>query len=135
MMRVLVNIDVDDLERAIEFYRAAFGLHLGRRLFDGSVAEMRGASSMIYLLAKPPGSPTSRQASSVRDYHRHWTPVHLDFEVEDIGTAVERAVAAGARLEDETRSFSWGQLATLSDPFGHGFCLLRFSGRGYDAVA
>ena len=135
MMRVLVNIDVDDLERAIEFYRAAFGLHLGRRLFDGSVAEMRGASSMIYLLAKPAGSPTSRQASSVRDYHRHWTPVHLDFEVEDIGTAVERAVAAGARLEDETRSFSWGQLAPLSDPFGHGFCLLRFSGRGYDAVA
>lgn len=135
MMRVLVNIDVEDLERAIEFYRAAFGLHLGRRLFDGLVAEMRGASSMIYLLAKPAGSPTSRQASSVRDYHRHWTPVHLDFEVEDIDTAVERAVAAGARLEDETRSFSWGQLATLSDPFGHGFCLLRFSGRGYDAVA
>jgi catechol 2,3-dioxygenase-like lactoylglutathione lyase family enzyme len=47
MMRLLVNVDVDDLERAIEFYRAAFGLHLGRRLFDGSVAEMRGASSMI----------------------------------------------------------------------------------------
>ena len=135
MMRILVNVDVDDLERAIEFYRAAFGLHLGRRLFDGSVAEMRGASSMIYLLAKPAGSPTSRQASSVRDYHRHWTPVHLDFEVEDIDTAVKRAVAAGARLEDETRSFSWGQLATLSDPFGHGFCLLRFSDRGYDAVA
>ena len=135
MMRLLVNVDVDDLERAIEFYRAAFGLHLGRRLFDGSVAEMRGASSMIYLLAKPAGSPTSRQASSVRDYHRHWTPVHLDFEVEDIDTAVERAVAAGARLENEARSFSWGQLAALSDPFGHGFCLLQFSRRGYDAVA
>jgi catechol 2,3-dioxygenase-like lactoylglutathione lyase family enzyme len=44
-MRLLVKVDVDDLERAIEFYRAAFGLHLGRRLFDGSVAEMRGASS------------------------------------------------------------------------------------------
>jgi len=134
-MQLLVNIDVDNIERAIEFYRGAFGLRLGRRLFDGSVVEMLGASSMIYLLAKPAGSSASPQVSSVRDYHRHWTPVHLDFEVEDIGTAVERAVAAGARLENEPRSFNWGRLATLSDPFGHGFCLLQFTDRGYDAVA
>ncbi len=44
MVQLLVNVDVDDIERAIEFYRAAIGLHLGRRLFDGSVAEMLGAS-------------------------------------------------------------------------------------------
>ena len=44
-MQLLVNVDVNDLERAIEFYRSAFDLHLGRRLFDGLVAEMRGASS------------------------------------------------------------------------------------------
>jgi len=135
MSQLLVNVDVDDIERAIEFYRAALGLRLGRRLFQGSVAEMLGTSSMIYLLAKPAGSLASRQASAVRDYHRHWTPVHLDFEVEDIDVAVERAVAAGALLEDAPRSFSWGQLATLSDPFGHGFCLLQFSSHGYDAVA
>jgi predicted enzyme related to lactoylglutathione lyase len=135
MMQLLVNVDVDDIERAIEFYRAAFGLHLGRRLFGGSVAEMLGASSMIYLLAKPAGTLPSRQASSARDYHRHWTPVHLDFEVVDIDAAVERAVAAGARLENEPRSFDWGRLAMLSDPFGHGFCLLQFTDRGYDAVA
>jgi len=135
MMQLLVNVDVDDIERAIEFYRAAFGLHLGRRLFGGSVAEMLGASSMIYLLAKPAGTLPWRQASSARDYHRHWTPVHLDFEVVDIDAAVDRAVAAGARLENEPRSFNWGRLAMLSDPFGHGFCLLQFTDRGYDAVA
>ena len=134
-MQLLVNVDVDDIERAIEFYRAAFGLHLGRRLFGGSVAEMLGASSMIYLLAKPAGTLPWPQASSARDYHRHWTPVHLDFEVADIGMAVERAVAAGARLENEPRFFDWGRLAMLSDPFGHGFCLLQFTDRGYDAVA
>ena len=134
-MQVLVNIDVDDLERAIEFYGDALGLRLGRRLFGGSVAEMLGASSTIYLVVKPTGSVTSPQASSVRDYRRHWTPVHLDFEVEDISAAVERAVAAGARIEGELQSFSWGRQATLSDPFGHGFCVLQFSSRGYDAVA
>jgi predicted enzyme related to lactoylglutathione lyase len=134
-MQLLVNVDVDDIERAIEFYRLAFGLHLGRRLFGGSVAEMLGASSMIYLLAKPAGTLPWRQASSARDYHRHWTPVHLDFEVVDIDAAVERAVAAGARLENEPRSFNWGRLAMLSDPFGHGFCLLQFTDRGYDTAA
>ena len=135
MVQLLVNVDVDDVERAIEFYRTALGLRLGRRLFAGSVAEMTGASSKIYLLAKPAGSPPWPQATSARDYRRHWTPVHLDFEVEDVDRAVERAVAAGARLESEPRSFEWGRLATLSDPFGHGFCLLQFSGKGYDEVA
>ena len=134
-MQLLVNVDVDDLERAIEFYTAALGLRVARRLFDGSVAEMLGASSQIYLMAKPAGSPASRPSTSVRDYRRHWTPVHLDFAVDDVPAAVERAVAAGAKLEGEIQSYSWGRQATLSDPFGHGFCVLQFSSRGYDAVA
>jgi predicted enzyme related to lactoylglutathione lyase len=134
-MQVLINVDVDDLDRAIAFYTTALGLRVERRLFDGSVAEMAGATSKMYLMAKPPGSPTSSRASSVRDYRRHWTPVHLDFEVDDVSAAVERAVAAGAKLEGDIQSFSWGRHATLSDPFGHGFCVLQFSARGYDAVA
>jgi predicted enzyme related to lactoylglutathione lyase len=134
-VQLLVNVDVDDLERAIEFYTTAFGLRIERRLFDGSVAEMVGASSKIYLMAKPAGSVTSPRASSIRDYRRHWTPVHLDFEVADVSAAVERAVAAGAKLEGGIQSFGWGRQATLSDPFGHGFCVLQFSSRGYDAVA
>jgi predicted enzyme related to lactoylglutathione lyase len=134
-VELLVNIDVKDLDRAIAFYTTALGLRVERRLFDGSVAEMTGASSKIYLMAKPAESPTSLGASSARDYRRHWTPVHLDFKVTDVSAAVERAVAAGAKLEGEVQSFSWGRQATLSDPFGHGFCVLQFSSRGYDTVA
>jgi predicted enzyme related to lactoylglutathione lyase len=59
--------------------------------------------------------------------------VHLDFEVDDVAQAVARAVTAGARLEGEIRRFDWGRIATLSDPFGNGFCLLQFTGAGYDA--
>ena len=130
---MLINIDVDDLERAIGFYTAALGLRVGRRLFDGSVAEMLGAPSAIYLLANAAGTTPAPGASSVRDYRRHWTPVHLDFEVEDVTSAVERALAAGAQIEGEIQSFGWGQLAALSDPFGHGFCFIRFYRSGYDA--
>ena len=134
-MELLVNIDVNDLEKAIVFYRDALGLRVGRRLFGGSVAEMLGGTSNIYLLAKPSGSSASSQASLPRNYHRHWTPVHLDFAVEDVTAAVQRASAAGATLEGEIQSLNWGRSATLSDPFGHGFCLLQFMGKGYDEVA
>ncbi len=49
--------------------------------------------------------------------------------------ATRNAVAAGATLEGEISSFAWGRQATLSDPFGHGFCLLQWRGGGYDEVA
>ena len=133
-MDILVNIDVDDLPRATRFYEAALGLRAGRRFGDQGV-EMLGGTSPIYLLAKPAGTPASSAAPQLRSYERHWTPVHLDFVVEEIEGAVERAVTAGARLENPIATRSWGRLAVLSDPFGHGFCLVQFLGRGYDEIA
>jgi predicted enzyme related to lactoylglutathione lyase len=134
-MQLVVNIDVEDLERAIAFYSTGLGLRLERRLFDESVAEMSGASATIQLLLKPAGSSPAPSIPVTRGYSRHWTPVHLDFEVNDIVAAVERATHAGATLEGTVQSHAWGHLATLSDPFGHGFCLLQFAPGGYDAVA
>jgi predicted enzyme related to lactoylglutathione lyase len=84
---------------------------------------------------KPAGDSASSVARLPRGYDRHWTPVHLDFVVADVSAAVERAVTFGAKQEGNIRSFVWGRLAVLSDPFGHGFCLLQFIGGGYDAVA
>jgi predicted enzyme related to lactoylglutathione lyase len=132
---ILVNIDVDNLEKAIAFYEHAVGLRLGRRLFGGNAAELLGASAKIYLLAKAAGTPASSSLTQRRDYQRHWTPVHLDFAVAEIHAAVERAKAAGARLEGEVQTYNWGHIAYMADPFGHGFCLLEFMGRGYDEVS
>ena len=42
---MLVNVDVADLDSAIRFYENALGFRLHRRLFSGTVAEMRGASA------------------------------------------------------------------------------------------
>ena len=130
---LLVNIDVNDLERAEAFYVAAFGLTPGRRFGEAGV-ELLGAPCAIYLLAKPAGSSPAAGAPP-RDYRRHWTPVHLDFVVPDVETAVARAEAAGARLEAPVRTQAWGRLALMADPFGHGFCLLEFLGHGYDEIA
>lgn len=131
-MQILINIDVDDLERAIGFYEGALPLRLSRRLFDGSVAEMLGGSSRIYLIEQQAESPSS-DGGQLRDFRRHWTPVHPDFVVDDVEVACERAVAAGAHRETPVRSFSWGRLVTLADPFGNGFCLVEFCGEPYGA--
>ena len=133
MSKLLVNIDVDDLARAVAFYRDAFGLRVGRRFGDRG-AEMLGSSAPIYLLVKESGTLASRRSSQRRDYARHWTPVHLDFVVDDIPSAVIRAQAAGAALEGEVETQAWGHIAHGADPFGHGFCLIEFRGRGYDEV-
>jgi catechol 2,3-dioxygenase-like lactoylglutathione lyase family enzyme len=131
-VNLLVNIDVDDLEKASRFYCDALGLSVGRR-FDGWL-ELIGAAAPIYLLPKAAGTPVSPRAKQTRDYVRHWTPVHLDFVVPDIGTAVKRALAAGATLERGAAKHAYGHLALLADPWGNGFCLLQFTGRGYDEI-
>jgi len=128
-----VCIDVDDLERAIQFYTRALGLSPGRRL-GADWAELLGASATIDLLAKPAGSPACPGAAPRRDYARHWTPVHLDFVVTDLDAALEGARAAGATLDREIQVRRWGRMANLADPFGHGLCLLELRGRGYDEL-
>lgn len=131
---LLVNIDVDDLARAERFYCVAFGLTPGRRFGDDGV-ELAGANAAIYLLRKPAGSAAAPPPARPRDYHRHWTPVHLDLVVDDLDAALTRALAAGAVSEGPVRTFRWGRIATLADPFGHGLCVLQFLGRGYDEIA
>jgi predicted enzyme related to lactoylglutathione lyase len=130
----LVNIDVDDVGKAERFYCDGLGLRVGRRIGEGFV-ELLGCETPICLLEKPAGSPAAVTTSQRRSYERHWTPIHLDFVVEDIDEAVERAVAAGARIEKPVSIHVWGKLALMVDPFGNGFCLVQFLGRGYDEIA
>ncbi|MBN8884314.1 MAG: VOC family protein [Rudaea sp.] len=131
-MDALVNIDVDDLDRAVEFYCTALELRVSRHL-GGGVVELLGGNAPIYLLDKRAGSLAA--AGQPRDYARHWTPVHLDFVVTDIDAAVARAIAAGAVLEQPVQTDVWGKLAVMADPFGHGFCFVQFLDRGYDEIA
>lgn len=128
----IVNLDVPDLAAAEVFYTQAFGLHKGRRLGAGA-RELLGGPTPLYLLQNDAGSAATEDGD-VRDYERHWTPVHLDWVVADIDAALARAVAAGATLERRVRERRWGKIAVLADPFGHGFCLIQFSEAGYDAL-
>ncbi len=129
-MRIIVNIDVPELAPAIDFYCSGLGLELAR-VMDDVVAELVGASSVIYLLANETGSAAAASISEVRRYARHWTPVHIDFVVDDLEQARDRAMKAGARLESECVAWRGSRCMTFSDPFGHGFCLIEFEGDTY----
>lgn len=133
-MEFLINIDVDDLEKAITFYTRAFNFQVGRR-FGTEGVELLGGGAPIYLLVKGAGSKAARTIFQTREYRRHWTPVHLDFVVEDVRAATAKAQSEGAVLEGEIETHKWGHIAHLADPFGHGLCLIEFRGRGYDEIA
>lgn len=130
-MQLLLNIDVGDITRAITFYRDALGLSHARTLFEGSIAEMLGAGCRIYLIERATYEPATESGDALRTYDRHWTPVHPDFVVANIDQALAQAITAGATAETPVRSFDWGRLVTLSDPFGNGFCLIEFPGEPY----
>ncbi len=129
-MALLLNIDVPDVAAGVRFYTTAFGLTVSRR-FDADMAELVGWPATVYLLAKPAG--TVGAGADARRYDRHWTPIHVDVVVDDVDATVDRAVGAGATLETPAQDTPYGRIAMLADPFGHGFCLLRFNDRGYDA--
>lgn len=131
-MKLLLNIDVPDLGEAERFYHAAFGLEPARR-FGIDAVEMLGADVPLYLLHKEAG--TKGGGECVRDYRRHWTPMHCDVVVDDLDAALIRAVAAGAVQEGAVREAGWGRIVQFADPFGHGWCLVQFLGRGYDEIA
>lgn len=135
MTGLIVNIDVPDLDNARSFYQAAFGFEFQRTLFNGTVVELRFNDTAIYLIEQKDGTTAVANSAIQRSYANHWTPVHLDIVVEDLDVARAKAVAAGATPSTAVSVNDWGKLAPLRDPFGHGICLLEFTGRGYDHVA
>jgi len=113
--QLLINVDVDDINRAMAFYCSAFGLSIGRR-FGTLGVELLGATSPLYLLVKQAGTRPTPASGVNRDYGRHWTPVHLDLVVGDVDAAVARALSAGAVLEGEVVRHVWGRIAQMTDP-------------------
>jgi predicted enzyme related to lactoylglutathione lyase len=131
---VHVYIEIDDLERGIEFYVDGLGLTVKRRLTERWV-ELAGAQMPIHLLARPEPEFETGDHVLHKDFSRHWTPVHLDFVVDDLEAAVERAVKAGATLERRVDHPGLWQLAALADPFGNGFDLITDPEGAYERLS
>jgi catechol 2,3-dioxygenase-like lactoylglutathione lyase family enzyme len=126
MLSMSVSVDVPNLADGVRFYTEAFG-------FSKVAAPVRGVAVLrvgdneleLCLLEKAPGTRPASGAQDQRHYDRHWTPVHLDFHVDDLDEALTRAIAAGAKQEQRHDHPEHGSVAFCSDPFGHGFCLIQ----------
>lgn len=123
MLKVTVSIDVPSIEAGIAFYGDVFGLIETARPHPG-YAILRSGEATIGLLAKSAGSSPADGSNDVRRYQRHWTPVHVDFRVDDFEATLERALGKGAKSERLHRVAGFPPVAFCSDPFGHGFCIV-----------
>jgi predicted enzyme related to lactoylglutathione lyase len=122
-MRVTVSIDVPTIEAGLKFFGEAFGFVETSRPHPGyAILALDG--STVGLLAKVAGSSPVKGSNDVRTYERHWTPVHIDFRVDDFEATLERALKAGAKSEQIHRMSGFPPVAFCSDPFGHGFCIV-----------
>src|ERR1700759_1645721 len=115
---VHVYIEVSDLDRALAFYVGGLGLGELRR-FTPRWVELAGARVPIHLLARPEPEFRAGAAMLRRDYVRHWTPVHLDFVVDSLQTAVARAVAAGGVLDRDIVDHRYWRMGNPAAPFAH----------------
>ena len=62
--------------------------------------------------------------------------MHLDFVVDDLAARGCARQGAGRHVEQDVQDACLRAGSRMfADPFGNGFCLLEFRGRGYDEIA
>jgi uncharacterized glyoxalase superfamily protein PhnB len=108
-----------DAARAIEFYQKAFGATLKGGIMkgpDGKVmhAELVIGDSIIMVTDEYP------DFGSVSPQAIGGSASGLHIYLEDVDSAFDRAVKAGAKVEAPIADMFWGdRYGKLSDPFGH----------------
>jgi PhnB protein len=109
---------VDDAEKAIEFYKAAFGAEETVRMPgpEGKVAhaELQLGDSRVMLSDPFP-------QSSVRPPAERGGPTASVFlYVDDVDATFDQATRAGATVTSPLEDMFWGdRFGTVTDPFGH----------------
>jgi predicted enzyme related to lactoylglutathione lyase len=122
-MKISVSIDVSDLKQAETFYIEALGCKKVRDQGPRMVVLSAGNCD-IYLQEKAAGTNPLTEGVIVRDYARHWTPIHLDFITKDIDVVVEKIITLGG-LREGGEFGDWCSIAYCVDPFGNGFCVIN----------
>ena len=122
-MKLSVSIDVPSLDDGLRFYGEAFGFVESARPVAG-YAVLKCGDAQIGLIEKAAGTHPADGSGDIRRYERHWTPVHIDFYVENFEGVLTAATKAGARCEQKFDGGDHPPAAFCSDPFGNGFCII-----------
>ncbi|HET9334939.1 MAG TPA: VOC family protein [Sphingomicrobium sp.] len=113
---------VDDAARAIEFYKQAFGAEEKFRMPMGENrighAEIKVGDSFVMLADEFP------DMGHLGPKARGGTTVSLMVYLDDVDSAFQRAIDAGAKELRPVENQFWGdRMGTLTDPFGHQWSL------------
>jgi PhnB protein len=113
---------VDDAERAIEYYKKAFGAEETVRMNapDGRIghAELKIGESLLMLSDPFPESSTKPPTEL------GGTSVSIFMYVEDVDAVVQKAVDQGATVTMEVEDQFWGdRFGSITDPFGHNWSI------------
>jgi PhnB protein len=116
-------LTVKDVAKALDYYKRAFGARERMRMPmpDGNIghAELQIGDSVFMLGGECP------QGGGVSPQTLEGSPVGLGLYVENVDAAFERAVKAGATVNEAVDNKFWGDRAgSITDPFGHRWMLL-----------
>jgi catechol 2,3-dioxygenase-like lactoylglutathione lyase family enzyme len=126
----IITLAVDDLERALRFYRLALGLESGGIVgteFPGDDENAAGAVVMFHLnggliLALYPRTELAKDAHIPASAAKtgEFSIGHLAPSREDVDALLARAEAAGATVTDRPHERPWGIYSGyFRDPDGH----------------
>jgi PhnB protein len=116
---VTPTLTVQDVDKAIGFYKRAFGAEERRRFLgpdEKSIihAEVKIGNSII-MLGEEHAEMGCRGPQSLGG-----TPVGLYLYVDDVDHVFARAVSAGAKADMPVADMFWGdRYGQVTDPFGH----------------
>ena len=112
-----ITIDINDFEKAVEFWSRALGAELEPFATTGN-------SDIVYRRLKLPDNDIRVLLQMVPEKKTSKTRVHIDIESDDVEAEVSRLVNLGAkkqRLVDERGFRFW----VMEDPFDNEFCVLQ----------
>lgn len=107
---------VADVPASLAFYEAAFGFSTGFLHDSGSYGEMATGQTKLafssHALMAELGKQVATDPAALPAFE-------LALETDDVAAALARAVAAGARMEQDVTKMPWGQtLAFVRTPDG-----------------
>jgi len=123
-LKISICIDVSSKQVAIPFYTQALGFEFVNE--NDEYVQLSANGQTIYLGEKSQGSNPLIEGEAVRNFDRHWTPVHLDISVDDITKCIGQILKLGGKVEGE-KNGDWGSIAFCADPFGNGFCIMQLN--------
>lgn len=113
-------IDVDDLNRGVEFWSAAL---------DAAEENLSETSRSVYRRLKLPDSDIRILLQRTSDPKSHKERMHIDLETDDVEAEVRRLEGLGASRYDHQRERGY-DFWVLRDPWANEFCVLQVNFAG-----